>query len=96
MSVYAKFADLQSRVRNGYGWDQVTLKPEQFLELVDALQQLEWRPIDPEMLIDKNILLGRPNGTSIMAYQGGYGMGRDAILDEWTSFLYIDPPQEKA
>jgi hypothetical protein len=41
MSILNKYLDLRSRVKNGYGWDQVSLSPAQFLELVDNLEVLE-------------------------------------------------------
>jgi hypothetical protein len=33
--------DMRDRVRNGYGWGQVCLTPENFLKLVDALSAAE-------------------------------------------------------
>jgi hypothetical protein len=36
-----QWAELRDRVKNGYGWDQVTLTPEQFLFLMDNIEVLE-------------------------------------------------------
>ena len=60
---------------------------------LEARAKNAWMPITPDLRIDTKILLGKPNGISLMAYQYFYSTGADALDDNWTHFRVIAPPE---